>query len=83
VGFNTFKEPVPQHVRDQRTESQNKSYIASETNLGIIAPVAVIEGEIISPRHGGAVGVAEQQRDHAKHIGGAPAGWRNFEVMPC
>jgi hypothetical protein len=30
----------------------------------------------------GAVGVAEQQRDHAKHIGGAPAGCRNLSVMP-
>ena len=46
------------------------------------AIVTLIEGEITPPRHGGAAGVAEQQRDHAKHGGGAPAGCRNLAVMP-
>jgi hypothetical protein len=39
-------------------------------------------GGVIPPRHKGFVGVAEQQRNHAKHIGGAPDGWRNLAVMP-
>jgi hypothetical protein len=42
VGFNIFKEPVTQQLRAWRTESQNKSYIASETYFGVIAIVTVI-----------------------------------------
>ena len=37
VGFNTFKEPVAQQLRAWRTESQTKSYIASETYFGVNA----------------------------------------------
>ena len=36
-GFNRFKEPVAQQMRAWRTESQNKSYIASETCFGVMA----------------------------------------------
>jgi hypothetical protein len=37
--INMFKEPVVQQMPDQFIESQSKSYIASETYLGVIAPV--------------------------------------------
>jgi hypothetical protein len=39
VRFNTFKEPVAQQLRALSTESQNKSYIASESYFGVIVPV--------------------------------------------
>ena len=42
MGFNTFKEPVAQHMRARRAKSQNKSYIASETYFGGIAIITVI-----------------------------------------
>jgi hypothetical protein len=42
VWFNTFKEPTAQQMRAQHTESQNKSYIASEIYLGDDAFVAGI-----------------------------------------
>ena len=42
VGINMFKEPVAHQVRETLTESQSKSYIASETYLGVIARVTVI-----------------------------------------
>jgi hypothetical protein len=42
LGFNTFKEPVPPQVLALRTESQTKSYIASESCLGVIAIVTGI-----------------------------------------
>jgi hypothetical protein len=37
-----FKEPVAQQLRAWRTESQNKSYIASETYLGVMVIVTVV-----------------------------------------
>jgi len=37
-----FKEPVAQHMLARSTESQRKSYIASETYLGVMAIVTVI-----------------------------------------
>ena len=52
LGVNMFKEPVAQQLRAWRTESQNKSYIASETYFGGIAIFTGIEGEVIPPRHG-------------------------------
>ena len=42
LGFNIFKEPVTQQLRAWRTESQNKSYIASETCFGVVAVVTGI-----------------------------------------
>jgi hypothetical protein len=42
LGVNRFKEPVPPHMRAWPTESQNKSYIASETYFGGIAIVTEI-----------------------------------------
>jgi hypothetical protein len=45
LGFNTFKEPAAPQMRAQRTESQNKSYIASDTYLGVIAIVTVALAE--------------------------------------
>ena len=42
--------------------------------FGDDAFVTGIDGEITPPRHG--------EGDHAKHGGGAPAGWRNLAVMP-
>ena len=40
--FNTFKEPVAPQLRAWSTESQNKSYIARESCLGVVAPVTGI-----------------------------------------
>ena len=42
LGFNRFKEPVAQQMREKPRESQNKSYIASETCFGDDAIVAGI-----------------------------------------
>jgi hypothetical protein len=70
---------VPPRLKGRGLISQHAT---QQDYFGDDAPVTGIDGEIIPPRHGGAVGVAEQQRDHAKHIGGAPAGWRNLAVMP-
>jgi hypothetical protein len=42
LGVNMFKEPVAQQLRAWRTESQNKSYIASETYLGVMVIVTVV-----------------------------------------
>ena len=42
LGFNTFKEPAAPQMRAWRTESQNKSYIASESCFEVIAIVTGI-----------------------------------------
>ena len=42
LGFNIFKEPVTQQLGARRTESQNKSYIASESYFGDGGPVTGI-----------------------------------------
>ena len=57
--FNRFKEPVAQHMRAWRTESQNKSYIASETYFGVIAVVTGIGHSFV---------ILKQVQDDEEHI---------------
>ena len=78
---NRAEIPLPQAVHPFSITQSRKGAkkrlarsVIAQSYFGDDAIVAGIEGEITPPRHGGAVGVAEQQRDHAKHGGGAPAG---------
>ncbi len=54
------------HAKPQRREEGPARPVIVQRYLGDEAPVTEIDGYIIPPRHGGAVGVAEQQRDRRR-----------------